>query len=320
MESDRIGLAVAIASVAAIAVIVFFVFQFRADGRVTATGSQSMQLAMGALSAFMFAMVFHLLRKPDVRPTKAKTRNLPVADQEASSRSAQDEFVAHLSHELKSPLNVLGLYSELLLSEAGKDEELRIEAANAIGDEVARLSSLINTLRSIHQIENGSLAPHKSPVRLRNVAAEALEEARNMAGAEALEFEFDAPKEMNPVHVDKDLMRIAITSLLSNAVKYNRAGGTVRLSIEETGDATRIRVADSGIGVSNDEAGDIFEKFYRSHDERVRAVGGHGLGLALTRRIVELHNGSLSLDRDRADGAEFTIDLWQETTAARQAI
>ena len=240
--------------------------------------------------------------------------------QEALARKARGEFVAHLSHELKSPLNVLAMYSESLLSEAGKSEEFRIEAANVIGEEVGRLSSLINGLLSMTQIENGSLTPDKSLVRLRDVADAAFEEARHMTGAEGVRFKFDAPKEMNPVNVDKDLIRIALTNLLGNAVKYNRKDGEVRLSIEETEDAVQIRVADSGIGVSEDEAASIFDKFYRSTDERVQAVGGHGLGLALTRQIIELHHGSLSLNHERSEGAEFIINLWKETSAVKQAI
>ena len=141
-----------------------------------------------------------------------------------------------------------------------------------------------------------------------------------MTGAEGVRFKFDAPKEMNPVNVDKDLIRIALTNLLGNAVKYNRKDGEVRLSIEETEDAVQIRVADSGIGVSEDEAASIFDKFYRSTDERVQAVGGHGLGLALTRQIIELHHGSLSLNHERSEGAEFIINLWKETSAVKQAI
>lgn len=240
--------------------------------------------------------------------------------QEALARKARGEFVAHLSHELKSPLNVLGMYSESLLSEAGKSEEFRIEAANVISEEVDRLSSLINGLLSMTQIESGSLTPDKSLVRLRDVAGAAFDEARHMAGAEGINFEFEAPKEMNPVNVDKDLIRIALTNLLSNAVKYNRTDGEVRLSIEETEDAVQIRVADSGIGISEDEAANIFEKFYRSDDERVQSIGGHGLGLALTKQIIELHHGSLSLNHDRTEGAEFIINLWKESTAVKQAI
>ena len=125
---------------------------------------------------------------------------------------------------------------------------------------------------------------------------------------------------MNPVSVDKDLIRIAITNLLSNAVKYNRDDGTIELKIQETDDAVQIRVADSGIGISDEEAAKIFDKFYRSSDERVQAIGGHGLGLALTKQIIELHHGSLSLDRDRAEGTEFIINLWKEAISVRQAI
>jgi len=240
--------------------------------------------------------------------------------QEALARQARADFVAHLSHELKSPLNVLGMYSETLLSEAGKTEEFRIEAANVIADEVDRLSTLINGLLNMTQIENGSLTPDRSLVKLRELASAAFDEAKNLAGDKNYTFQFDVPKEMDPIHVDKDLIRIAITNLLSNAVKYNRDGGEVRLTIEETDDAIQIRVADSGIGISEDESAKIFDKFYRSADERVQSIGGHGLGLALTKQIVELHHGTLSLNHEHAEGAEFIINLWKETAAVRQAI
>ena len=86
---------------------------------------------------------------------------------------------------------------------------------------------------------------------------------------------------------------------MSNAVKYTPDGGSVQLVVEETEDAIQIRVADTGIGVSEDEESRIFDKFYRSDDERVQAASGHGLGLALSRQIVELHNGTLLLNRER---------------------
>lgn len=240
--------------------------------------------------------------------------------QEALARQARADFVAHLSHELKSPLNVLGLYSESLLGEAGRKEEFRIEAANVIADEVNRLSTLINGLLSMTQIESGSLTPDKSLVKLRDVATAAFEEAKHSAKDRDCTFHFDAPREMSPALVDKDLIRIALNNLLSNAVKYNTAGGEVRLTLEETDDAIQLRVADTGIGISRDEAARIFDKFYRSDDERVQSVGGHGLGLALAKQIIELHLGSLSLNQDREVGTEFIINLWKETAAVKQAI
>jgi signal transduction histidine kinase len=239
---------------------------------------------------------------------------------EALARQARGDFVSHLSHELKSPLNVLGMYSESLLSEAGKSEDFRIEAANVIADEVHRLGTLINGLLNLTQIENGSLTPEKSLVKLRDVAFAAFEEAKSLAIDKDYTFEFDVPREMNPLFVDKDLIRIAITNLLSNAVKYNRDGGLVRLTIVETEDAVQIRVVDTGIGINEGEAVRIFDKLYRSADEQVQSISGHGLGLALTKEIVELHHGSLLLNQERETGAEFIINLWNETTAVKQAI
>ena len=160
---------------------------------------------------------------------------------EALARQARGDFVAHLAHELKAPLNVLSMYSETMMSDAGNDEAFRIEAANVISDEVGRLGTLITGLLSMTQIENGSLTPDRNLVKLRDVASAAFEEARHSAQDKRCRFEFDAPKEMGPMLIDKDLIRIAITNLLSNAVKYNRDGGLVRLSIEDTEDAVQIR-------------------------------------------------------------------------------
>ena len=240
--------------------------------------------------------------------------------QEALARKARTEFVSHLSHELKSPLNVLALYSESLLSEAGQSREHQIEAANVIAAEVDRLSSLITSLLSMTQIESGSFTPERTLVKLQDVVAAAFDEAQAMAADKHCTFELNAPKEMGPVHVDKDLIRVALTNLLSNAVKYNKENGTVTVTVEDTEDAIQVRVADTGIGIDETEAAQIFDKFFRSTDERVQSIGGHGLGLALAKQIIELHHGSLLLNRDREEGVEFIINLWKEATAVRQAI
>lgn len=239
---------------------------------------------------------------------------------EALARQARSDFVSHLSHELKSPLNVLSMYSETMLTDVGKDESFRIEAANVINDEVTRLGQLINGLLSMTQIENGSLTPDRGLIKIREIAEDALNEARQLAREMDLEFSFSAPKAMNPMLADKGLIRIALTNLLSNAVKYNKQGGKVHLSIDETEDAVQIRVADTGIGISESDAGKIFDKFFRAENDATQAVNGHGLGLALTRQIIELHHGSLSVDHEREEGTEFIINLWKESTSVKQAI
>lgn len=283
--------------------------------------TDTIRFSLGAISDRSIATKTYPLFSPK-QPASAIGTLIIFRDetQEALARQARTDFVAHLAHELKSPLNVLGMYSETLLSEAGRKEEFRIEAANVISEEVDRLSALITGLLNMTQIETGSLSPDKSLVRLRDVAQAAFDEAGNFPTPHTIEFKFDVPREMNPVFVDKDLIRIALTNLLSNAVKYNRDGGEVRLTVTETEDAVQIRVADSGIGVDEDERKEIFNKFYRSTDERVQAIGGHGLGLALARQIIELHHGSLTLNHECEEGTEFIINLWKETSTIKQAI
>ncbi len=239
---------------------------------------------------------------------------------EALARQAREEFVTDLAHELKSPLNAMALYSEALLSDQGREEEFRVEAANVIADEVHRLGKLTTGLLSMTQIETGSLKPDKSLVRLRDVAEHAFTEAKSLPGAKSLKFAFDAPRELSPVFVDKDLLRIAINNLLSNAVKYNRVGGKVDLTIAETDDAVQIRVSDTGIGIADTDAERVFDKFFRSSDPTVQKVGGHGMGLALTRKIVELHHGTMSVNTDVPEGTEFIINLWKDSAASKQAI
>jgi signal transduction histidine kinase len=329
LKSDRIGLVIVVASLAAIAVIAWLVFQNQQADRVLDIRSQGVSLARAVSGIPYDELVPGGQQQGLVQVLRHSAGNNDLAyvvlvfrdeTQEALACQARADFVAHLSHELKSPLNVLGMYSESLLSEVGKTEKFRIEAANVIAEEVSRLSSLISGLLSMTQIENGSLTPERSLVKLNDVAAAAFEEAEHMAVGKKQIFVFNVPKDMNPVFVDKDLIRIAITNLLSNAVKYNRDDGEVQLAIEETEDAIQIRVADSGIGISEVEETNIFDKFYRSEDERVQAVSGHGLGLALAKQIVELHHGTLSVNRDRDEGTEFIINLWKETTAIKQAI
>ncbi|NND60208.1 MAG: ATP-binding protein, partial [Gammaproteobacteria bacterium] len=105
----------------------------------------------------------------------------------------------------------------------------------------------------------------------------------------------------------------ALTNLMTNAIKYNQPGGTVRLSAAESDDAVTISVSDDGIGIAEADQQQIFDKFYRSEDDDVRQRSGHGLGLALTRDIVSLHGGDISLSSEKGAGSEFVITLWKET-------
>ena len=133
-------------------------------------------------------------------------------------------------------------------------------------------------------------------------------------------IELDIPRDLSPVLVDKDLFRVALNNLMTNAIKYNHPAGTVTMKAEETDEAILIHVSDTGIGIAPEDRERIFDKFYRSDDDEVRLRSGHGLGLPLARQIVELHEGELSLKSEPGRGSTFTITLWNRSGLIKKAI
>ena len=238
---------------------------------------------------------------------------------EQVARRGHGEFVAQVAHELKTPLNVLGMYSEALLGEEGNEEAFRTEAINVIHDEVERLSTLINSMLTLTQFELGSMTLKRQRVRLVELLRDAFDNVAQSGRGRDLSFEIDVPREMSPLNLDKDMLRIAVNNLLTNAIKYNRSGGQVILEAEEFDDAVEIRVSDTGVGISEQDQQKIFDKFFRSEDETVRTQKGHGLGLSLARQIVQLHHGNLSVNSRIGEGTTFVIRLEKEPAVFLQA-
>jgi signal transduction histidine kinase len=128
--------------------------------------------------------------------------------------------------------------------------------------------------------------------------------------ARRVEMELKTPPDIGSARLDKDLFRIAIDNLLNNAVKYSRPGGRVVLKAEKlSDDQMKITVSDQGIGISPGESERVFEKYYRGSSKEVTSRSGHGLGLYLAKRIVELHHGTISVHSELGKGTEFSIQF-----------
>ena len=240
--------------------------------------------------------------------------------EEYCAKNARGEFVAHVAHELKTPLNVLAMYSETLGREEGQSAEFRTEAVNVIRDEVERISMLINNLLSITKIEMGSLNLERQHVKLRDLLLDIFDTTKRSVREKELNLQMDVPKEMSPLYIDKDLLRVAINNLLTNAIKYSNEKGTITLSAAEIDDSISIRVRDTGIGISEEDQHQIFEKFYRSNAQEVRNRTGHGLGLSLAKDIVQLHHGTLNVQSQIGEGTEFTITLENNSSLLERAV
>ena len=233
------------------------------------------------------------------------------ATREHLARQAGNDFVAHVAHELKSPLNVIGMYGEML-ADAGagaEDDALRVEAVNVIQDEVERMTALVSNLLNVSKLEMGAMRPDRHRVKLDDLLRDVYQHARTRAEAKGIRLDMHVPRDIAAVAIDKDLFRISLNNLLNNAIKYNQAGGTVVLSAEEADNDVVISVRDSGIGMGKEDQARVMEKFYRVAEVGEEARGGHGLGLYLAKQIVELHHGQLTLESELGHGSTFAIHL-----------
>ncbi len=252
---------------------------------------------------------------PDIKNPKRSSGSVIVFSDNTEQQMAKNsraEFVGHVSHELKTPLNTIALYSETLLQD-DLSESMQIESANVINSEVSRLAGLIDNLLSITKIETGSLGIERQRVKLSDLLQDCFNSIQQLSKDSGLHFVYEVPKEISPVALDKSLIRIAINNLLTNAVKYNSPNGEVVLSLEETDENIRISVKDSGIGITYDDQQKIFDKFYRSQEDNVQQRSGHGLGLALSKDIVDLHHGRMWVESKANEGSIFYIELNKES-------
>ncbi|GLT21641.1 hypothetical protein GCM10007933_10930 [Zoogloea oryzae] len=232
---------------------------------------------------------------------------------------ARDEFIAHVAHELKTPLANITLYGELLRDDPNLAADTRVEAINTVCDESRRAAALINNLLNISRIEAGSIVIDRQRVRLAELLADCMEQLQHTGASRDLRLQVSVPPELPPVELDKDLLRIALNNLLTNAAKYNRTGGEIILSAEETDERIVITVQDSGIGIPAADLPRIFDKFYRSADREAVARGGHGLGLYLARQIVELHQGQIEVTSQPGQGTRVTLSFRKPHVLLRAA-
>ena len=216
------------------------------------------------------------------------------------------DFVANVSHELKTPIGALGLLAETLTVEP--DPEVAQRLASRIHAEAFRVSRIIDDLLDLSRIESEE-APPREPIYINLVMAEAVERVRSAADQRHITIELDEPDP--PVHVVGDRRQLvsAIHSLLENAVTFSYEDATVRVSGVQTDGEIRLSVSDTGVGIPTRDLERIFERFYRVDHGRSRSTGGTGLGLSIVRHVASNHQGRVEVDSREGEGSTFTLVL-----------
>lgn len=217
------------------------------------------------------------------------------------------EFTANVSHELKTPLTSISGFAEVLAAGMFQDKKDVVHFGGLIYKEARRLLSMIEEIMHLARIEDGKRPLHIEVFSLTQLVQDIVA--------------FMAPvfQEKNitlhtklcacPVKADKGLLRELIMNLLDNAVKYNRPGGHIYLSLAEDKGKAILTVRDTGIGIPEDKQSRVFERFYRADSSRSQKISGTGLGLALVKHIVEQHHGTISLKSKENKGTEVTVTL-----------
>jgi PAS domain S-box-containing protein len=221
----------------------------------------------------------------------------------------KDEFLAVLSHELRNPLAAM-TNALRLMSHADGSADVRASMLEVASRQVRQLTRLVDDLLEVSRISAGKIVLRREPLRLADVLSEALEsmDPALRERGQALSVAIDAPA----LQVDADRARLVqvLENLLGNASKYSEPGGAIRVRVRAETDAALVEIEDDGVGIPRDAFEEVFELFAQVGDASERSQGGLGIGLALVRRLVELHGGTVSVHSDGPGrGARFTVRL-----------
>ena len=228
------------------------------------------------------------------------------------------ELVSMVAHELRSPLTSISGFSELLL-DTDVNQEQSEEYAGIILKEANRLSDLINKFLDISRIESGRIQPKKSNVNLVEIVQMVIGNNSYLAGRKRIEVEVHTPDSVDKIWADSGMMEQVLINLFSNAVKYSPQKTRIDIIVKNLQDHISVEVHDQGFGIPKKSIPKIFDKFFRvTEDEQVRNVTGTGLGLALVKQIVDMHNGRMEVESKVGVGSVFTL-IFPTITSRQQS-
>lgn len=232
-----------------------------------------------------------------------------VDDQSEQARmeASRRDFVANVSHELKTPVAAMGVLAEALL-ESADDPETVHHFAKKILTESQRLANMVGELIELSRLQGAEPLPDLDGIDVDSVVSEAISRHKVAADNADISVTTDAPSGFR-VLGDQSLLVTALANLISNAIAYSPNGSKVSISRRRRGDNIEIAVTDRGIGIARADQERVFERFFRVDKARSRATGGTGLGLAIVKHVAANHNGSIRLWSQPGTGSTFTLSI-----------
>lgn len=255
--------------------------------------------------------VKEVLVYPEVRPfvdtIDRQKKQIDLALHEMrEAEKVRREFTANVSHELKTPLTSIIGYAEMLQNGVSDSEDSK-KFAGVIHKEGSRLLELIDSVISLSRLEDSNAVKTFENLEIFTIAKDLIDQLNFSAKEKSVELSIEGP----PLQIrgDRRMIQDLIFNLIDNAIKYNRVGGRVDISLSDEGNYGVITVSDTGIGIPRDDVERVFERFYRVDKSRSRKAGGTGLGLAIVKHIVEYHGGSVALHSEVNKGTTIAVKL-----------
>ena len=221
------------------------------------------------------------------------------------TQTLRSDFIANVSHELKTPLAVMGNYAEMLQA-PGIGEAERLEYAGAIRRSARRLAALVTNILKLNKLENQQIFPKHEEFDLSGQLCETMLGFEDAWEEKGLNIETDITDEVY-ICADPELLSLVWSNLISNAVKFTPRGGTVGVALRSDADGVEVTVSDTGCGIDPETGKHIFEKFYQG--DTSHATEGNGLGLALVKRVIDILDGEISVRSTPGRGSSFRVKL-----------
>src|SRR5215813_445260 len=246
------------------------------------------------------------LREEELRRKNYELEQYNLAIQEANR--LKSEFVSMVSHELRTPLTSIQGYAELMVEDEQITEEQR-ESLTLVKKSADRLLGLINDLLDLSRIEAGRVDLHRTSLDVARLISEVARSLRPLIEAKRQQLKLDLGDALPAVWADANRVTQILTNLISNAHKYTLVDGSITVAARPDDGFVRVDVSDTGIGLSPEDQRQLFTKFFRVHDRLPQAAHGTGLGLVITRLLVELHGGRITVSSAPGQGSTFSFSL-----------
>jgi two-component system, OmpR family, sensor kinase len=298
-DLGRLATSVLVASLAACLLAVPLAFWLRRQlaRSISQIGRTAVALAPGQPARIDIASV-------DEEYAGVAARLNEAFDRLEQGLARERQLTADASHELRTPVTTIVAESEWALARTRSDDEYR-HALEVCGRQGRRLKEVLETLLAIARIEGGSQAPRLDDLDLATLVEHAVADAARSAGERQITITHDGHAKMRG---DRVQLGILVSNLISNAVRYNRDGGTVHVSVATDGAVVRLEVRDTGHGLEPGMAERVFDRFWRAESSRSAKQGGSGLGLAISKAVVDAHGGTITC-QSSPDGTTFIVVL-----------